>query len=194
MIEQVLRIKYIIAQNKSFAQLGIGVKYMDDLSRCPTNYCYTNAFRALQSIIQTINYITFYLKPLKIDPEASLFCTYISYILILYYFYIINLFLYCIFIIFYQNLEICLNPYFSQFFRQQVILPFFKNALKSILVRRYFGLFLSLLVLLYKCIILLLKIAKHQNCQYFAKISDNKLYGVMAKKRLKTILASHYFS
>ena len=112
---------------------------MDDLPRCPTNYCYINAFSSLQSIIQTINYITFYLKPLKIDSEASLFCTYISFILILYYFYIIYLFLYCIFIIIYQNLEICLNPYFSQFFRQQVILPFFKNALKSILVCRFFS-------------------------------------------------------
>lgn len=132
-----------IAQNQSFAQKGIGVKYMDVLPRCPTNYCYINAFRALSSIVQTINYITFYLKPLKIDSEASLFCTYISYILILYYFYIIYLFLYCIFIIIYQNLEICLNPYFSQFFRQQVILPFFKNALKSILVRRFFQPFFS---------------------------------------------------
>lgn len=29
---------YNIAQNKSFAQLGIGAKYMDDLYRCPSNY------------------------------------------------------------------------------------------------------------------------------------------------------------
>lgn len=30
--------EYIIAQNKSFVQKGIGVKYMDDLPRCPTTY------------------------------------------------------------------------------------------------------------------------------------------------------------
>ena len=27
-----------IAQNQSFVQKGIGVKYMDDLPRCPTTY------------------------------------------------------------------------------------------------------------------------------------------------------------
>ena len=36
-----------IAQNQSFAQKGIGVKYMDDLPRCPTTYWYTNAFSTL---------------------------------------------------------------------------------------------------------------------------------------------------
>lgn len=39
-----------IAQNQSFVQKGIGVKYMDCLYRCPTIYCYILLYLAVLTL------------------------------------------------------------------------------------------------------------------------------------------------
>ena len=59
-----------------------------------------------------------------------------------------------------------------------------KNGLKSILVRRFFEVFLHFFIYLYNHIKIshfLSKNSQTQNYQYFAKILSNKLYGLNIK-------------
>ena len=71
-----------------------------------------------------------------------------------------------------------------------------KNGLKSILVRRFFEVFLHFFISLYKYKKFghfLSKISQTQNYQYFAQILNNKLYRLKYKNGLKPILVSRYF-
>lgn len=89
-------------------------------------------------------YITFIFKRLRIHFRLFILFSNVIYHFIFYIlfqvfqFWMIFLSYSDIFIKIGQNLE---TPYVALFYGQQTICLFYKNALKSILVRRYFGLF-----------------------------------------------------
>lgn len=122
-----------IAQNQSFVQKGIGVKYMDCLYWCPSIYYYIQLFLHFISYY-LITYIISLINCLKSNSNVLILIV-ITFYLYLNFFYIILLF-------FYQNLQNLYITVFSLFYRQQTICLKNKNGLKSILVRCFFGTFL----------------------------------------------------
>ena len=148
---------------------------MDCLYWCPSIYYYIQLFLHFISYY-LITYIISLINCLKSNSNVLILIV-ITFYLYLNFFYIILLF-------FYQNLQNLYITVFSLFYRQQTISLKNKNGLKSILVRRFFEVFFHFFIYLYKHIKIshfLSKNSQTQNYQYFAKILNNKLYGLSIK-------------
>ena len=131
---------YDIAQNQSFAQIGIGIKpYIHKLLlSLAISHFQLILFVYLDNKLYYFNikmsYIWFW--------SFVILCLLQVFLNLIYdfIFYIINFnFLYLYFKNFIKNLQMPIFQYFAKIYRQQTICLFYKNGLKSILVCRFFS-------------------------------------------------------